>query len=551
VGGRFTPLANESDLPSPNVLVGMRSKPLLMVLASLAVIAVFFFLNSIGWPGLHWDAAFFAPVVTNVASGKGWIFDGYLAFLFLHGNNIYDFHGVLQPLIYGGLFRASSMASLLAWMSIINAATYIAYAVLFFLILKRNRRISFWKPLVFAVVPGVIVLGLQGRPEQLLPLLFSLPLLGAELGASSAVVFLLLPIISALACLTSPLPGLVYGVFCFVIMMAKGFSPAASRRSAYAFGIGALVALLMAMAAFQIFVPFGLVHWIQNIAFAGKSALNELPKTLNFRAGRWGYTLPSPATNLMVVSASLLFLLELLVRRKVLSFLVLASVLYWSSATMGDYGYVTFVPLVLAFMLDADLVSRFTLSSVLKPRFLSRAALAISFLYLYIFGLYSFIGIGHFTSSSTYPQAASFLRRAGVVAEHPGRLHSPADVIGYPEVMAPSLVLLSDPHSSLTTAEADSGDQAVAGFIKKRSGPQKSGWLLRYESMTGKRIRYYLHPQQYPFLPKDLPATVNLDDQKFDLLDNAWKDRFSFFERLPMPRSFPSSYRLAIYQRRS
>lgn len=530
----------------------MRGSALLLLVASFAVLAVFFFFNFFGWPGLHWDAAFFAPVITNIASGKGWVFNGYLTFLFLHENNSYDFHGVLQPLLYGGLFRASSMASLLAWMSIVNAATYLVYASVYFLILKRNRRTSLWKALVLAVVPGVIVLGLQGRPEQLLPLLFALPLLVAELGASSKVVFFLLPIVSALACLTSPLPGLVYGVSCLVILLTNGFSPAsaASKKNAYAFWSGAITALLLSLIAFKLFVPFDLIHWIKGVAFSGKSALNELPKTLNFRAGRWGYTLPSPATNLIVVFAALASLLELLLRKRVVSFLILASVLYWSSRTMGDYGYVCFVPLVLAFVLDGDLVSGWALSSVLKPRFLSRASLVVAFLYLYILGLYVSVAIGHVRSASTYPQALSFLTRAGVLDQRPGQACSPAEAIGYPEVMAPSLVLFANAHSCLTTAEADSGDLPVGGFIKKGSGPQRPGWLKRYEAMTGQEIRYYLHPQQYPYLPGDLPATVNLDDQKFDLIDNTWKENYSLFERLPMPRSFPASYRLAIYQRR-
>lgn len=528
----------------------MRSRPVLLLLASLAVVAVFFFFNVIGWPGLHWDAAFFAPVITNIASGKGWIFDGYLTFLFLHGNNSYDFHGVLQPLLYGGLFRASSMASLLSWMSVVNAATYLIYAAIYFLVLKRNRRTRLWKALLFAVVPGVIVLGLQGRPEQLLPLLFAVPLLISELGAPSKVVFFLLPLVSALACLTSPLPGLVYGTFCLVMLLANGFSTGASKRDAYAFLIGAITAFLLSLFAFRFFIPFDLVSWVKGVAFSGKSALNELPKTLNFRAGRWGYSLPSPAANFIVVFAALASLLELLIRKKLLSFLILASVLYWSSRTMGDYGYVCFVPLVLAFALDGDRVSRLTLSSVLKPRFLSRASLFVAVLYLYVIGLYFSIAIGHVHAASTYPQAVSFLKRAGILDQRPGQSCSPADVIGYPEVMAPSLVLFSNGPSCLTTAEADSGDQPVGGFIKKGSGPQRPGWLKNYESMTGHRIRYYLHPQQYPYLPGDLPETVNLDDQKFDLIDNIWKEEYTFFERLPMPRSFPASYRLAIYQRR-
>lgn len=530
----------------------MKSKHFLLLIASLLVIATFFFFNFIGWPGLHWDAAFFAPVAINIASGKGWIFDdGYLAFFFLHGNNVYDFHGVLQPLIYGGLLRASSMKALLVWMSLFNAATYIAYAVVFFLILKRNRRPSLWRSLLLAVVPGVISLGLQGRPEQLLPLLFSIPLLCGELGASAELVSFSLPIISALACMLSPLPGFVYGVFCFAIMLAKNSSVVASIRSARAFWIGMGVALIFSIAIFKLFIPFDLIHWIKDIAFSGRSALNELPKTLNFRAGRWGYTLPSPATNLIVVTAALLYLLELLLRKKLLSFLILFSSLWWSSATMGDYGYVAYVPLVLAFMIDGDLMSKFAITSLIKPRFIFRASLAIAFLYLYVFGLYSSIAIAHANSSSTLLHGASFLKKTGVLGVAPGPIQQSADdVIGYSEVMAPSLVVFSDTQSSFVTAQADSGDRSAAGFNKKGSGPQKTGWLRRYESMTGKKIRYYLHPQQYPFLPGDLPATVNLDEQKFDLVANSWRKEYSFFEKLPMPRSFPSSYRLAIYKRR-
>lgn len=529
----------------------MRFKLCLALIAFLLVVAVFFFFNFIGWPGLHWDAAFFAPVAINIASGKGWTFDdGYLAFLFLHENNVYDFHGVLQPLIYGGLLRASSMQALLAWMSIFNAATYIIYAVIFFLILKRNKRQSLWMSLLLAVVPGVIVLGLQGRPEQLLPLLFSIPLLCSELGASSQIISFLLPLVSAFACMVSPLPGFVYGVFCLVIMLARRSSVIASMRSAYPFWIGSGVAIVISIAIFRLFIPFDIIHWIKGIAFAGGSALNELPKTLNFRAGRWGYTLPSPATNFIVVTAALVYLFELLLRKKVLSFLILASALYWSSATMGDYGYVCFVPLVTAFMIDGNLMSKLAITSAIKTSFFFRAPLVIAFLYLYIFGLYSSIAIVHANGASSFLQGASFLKSAGVLGEAKRPFQSADDVIGYPEVMAPSLIVYSIPNSSFATAEADSGDQPAAGLIKKGSGPKRPGWLRRYESMTGKKIRYYLHPQQYPFLPKDLPATVNLDEQKFDLVANSWREKFSFFEKLPMPRSFPSAYRLAIYKRR-
>jgi hypothetical protein len=134
------------------------------------------------WPGLHLDASFFAPVILSVARGKGWFYNGYPYFMVFNGDQVYDFHGILHVIIYGVLLRCMRWDSLFVSLAFLNILTCILYFFLYLGSLRRSGIASTLLASFFSVVPAVLCLGLQGRPEQLGPLIIAIPFFLRELG---------------------------------------------------------------------------------------------------------------------------------------------------------------------------------------------------------------------------------------------------------------------------------------------------------------------------------------------------------------------------------
>ena len=76
------------------------------------------------------------------------------------------------------------------------------------------------------------------------------------------------------------------------------------------------------------------------------TAYLELAKTFNFRAGRWGYTVAAPASNSIYVIFVAAWLCSLFSRKKWLALAIMAIPLFHSFLFFGDYGYASFVPLI-------------------------------------------------------------------------------------------------------------------------------------------------------------------------------------------------------------
>jgi hypothetical protein len=84
------------------------------------------------WPGLHWDAAFFAPPVINVGAHQQWSFGGYTPFLLGRQSPIYNFHGFLHVILFAKLFAVKTWSGYYCWIGVINAFTVLVYAYLFY-----------------------------------------------------------------------------------------------------------------------------------------------------------------------------------------------------------------------------------------------------------------------------------------------------------------------------------------------------------------------------------------------------------------------------------
>jgi hypothetical protein len=82
------------------------SGTVLTALPLLIIASIFVWLGYLEWPGMHWDANFFAPPVVNVANGRGWHFGGYAPFYFLKLGDAYTFHGFLHIILYGVILKA-------------------------------------------------------------------------------------------------------------------------------------------------------------------------------------------------------------------------------------------------------------------------------------------------------------------------------------------------------------------------------------------------------------------------------------------------------------
>jgi hypothetical protein len=515
----------------------------------VAISLLLLFFGVTGWPGLHWDASFFAPVVTNIANGKGWTFGGYSYFLIYRGNNIYDFHGIIQPLLYGSLLKAATCGSLILWMSVVNVVTFLAYCLAFELTLSRNSSVAFYFPVLLAIIPAVICLGLQGRPEQLLPLIILIPFLLKYYITKDDLYVISYPFMTLLAAGTSPLPGAIYGYAVLVSLVAKDYRASSLRRVVAYFAIGSAIALIFFLLLFHFFVPFSPLEWIGNTgATGGETAYVEIPKTFNFRAGRWGYTFPAPACNLIYVLFIIAWLCQLVTRRKWMALLMLAIPLYPSLTFLGDYGYAPFVPLIICILIEFGKADFFQIPEAAIHTWTRRACLAMSLVYVYVLILYSLIALDNYRLSADLPGLKSYV---AMIASKSSNLDQ-SSLVAYSDVITPSLVALSDFNLDpiTLTPRSVNSEPLGAGFSPASVASKEIGWMKQIEGILKKDINYYFIQQKYPYVASDLPSSISFEDDSFDLISSSWKSWNPLLYRLPMPKSTPARYAVAIYKRR-
>ena len=143
-------------------------KKISLIAASTIAACLFVYLGLIQFPGMHADTDLFFPITINVASGRGWVVNGYTPMLLmLGGKNFYAGHGFLFPYIVGKLFGAASGKAVYLGSALINACSVYIYTFTAYYLSHRRSNITVIYAVWLGICAGVIGIAVQGRPEQL------------------------------------------------------------------------------------------------------------------------------------------------------------------------------------------------------------------------------------------------------------------------------------------------------------------------------------------------------------------------------------------------
>ena len=318
----------------------------------LAVIISLIWFGWIEWPGLHWDADYFSSALMNVAQNNSWTFDSYSPFLINRSTNVYDSHGVFHIWFYAKLLQVNDWKSLTISMALVNSVTYILWAYLYNSCLRKHSVNSPWlKANLLAIVPELICLGLQGRPEQLAPLLLGLPFVGKQFGWGANQRRFSVGVVLGCLFLLSPLVGLIACLSYMVWVVSN-------RRESIKLSINLIIVfILMIIVSFfgiHLFTPVEFVPWVQNLRSGGTSVPFSwlIP---NRNAWVWGTTLVAPFWSVIIFTLLFIVMIRIVFRRQwMLCFGSILSI-SWIIQRALDYSYIPFLPLIMLLWLDEKL----------------------------------------------------------------------------------------------------------------------------------------------------------------------------------------------------
>lgn len=497
-----------------------------MILLALCLGMVFMKLSE--WPGLNIDAALFTSPALSLANDEGWKFHGYLYRLTKVLDGTYSSHSILYPLVFGLIFRASTYEAILFWSAAINSFLFLAYFFAPFLILKQG--ISWWKffwSLLLGITAGVIGLFLQGRPEQLVPVILLVPLLIARDGlVSRPNGFLILSgVHSATATmlgLLSPLTAVVYvaAVMGWTCISLQSFP---QRPTLIRMIIVAMATALGILLVVFSFCDFSLTGWLLNTFKYGSSDPNSklLGRLTNFFA--LNISLDLPMWNVPVMLSFLLMLAILFKRRQYLVLVLVALCFSLVIRSAQSYVYVGFVPGIL-------LCASFSIIPEVRQGVLARSASIGARLYASSYGLvfarHVILFLIYSSNGLSFSDARSQLRMLT------NDLLPDSEVIAYFWMRRPSFVVMNDQSKSWVTAEMSIYD-----------GNEQT--LALYEKQSGKTVKYFVYPQlghiQTP------PKMFQNGTKRYRLVYNGWTNKRAEVAGFRLGGELPG-YNFALYK---
>jgi hypothetical protein len=496
------------------------------------MIGFLLFFGQLQWPGLHWDAALFATPVLRVASEGEWKFGSYTEWLITKPSRLYDFHGFLHVILFGGLLKAASWKAQFFWISLFNVITVLAYVFLFDRALRRNGVQSFFLAVFFSFVPAVMLLGIQGRPEHLQLLLVAIPLLFWEITANGKLALRASYVIAGLMFIASPLSGLAYGV---LILLALLVQSQGSRRPLPIIReilVLFLVASLTATLTAEIFTPMSIFSWLKSMLGEAVGVKDFEGKLSQFYELRLGLSMIVPFWNLLVVFCVFIAFVFLLERRQFFAVGIGVLAFLYFNKKMADYGYICFLPALLVLAVDWSRVSRGQLLIGLRYRWILAIVAFVASAYAIVFVQYALFSLA--LQSDHHNLDVSRSRLDGLVGEY--RSNSSHIAVGYPAVRTPSFVVLGD-----------GGDRFIdLPFKLYPEGPHP--WIKDYESSTGNRVKFYVLPLPPQYGVKDAPASIFVGNRRFNriFLDRPLSEN-SFTRFVKLDR-LANAYHMAVFR---
>lgn len=498
---------------------------LIFAILSLLVAMRFVFFGLKGWPGLHWDASLYATPVINVAKGLGWKFGNYAPLLVSHPDLNYDFHGFLHVFFFGQILKSADWASFFFYCGLTNAVTFLVWAWIFYTTFEGKSPIKrVFAALFFGLIAGGVALGTQGRPEHLVVLLSSIPVISYKILKKGTGFNLSLAMITGIFFCFSPTSGVIMGA---VLILWLGLND--EDKSALL-----LLYKIAVYGCISVGVIFFLRSAIGETSFADwllASRGHAKASQCAFKASYWwGASLDAPFWEIFLWMTYFLIFAELTLRKAFTSlFLCSVMAIYlYLGPTLVDYGYVVFYPLICLFLLRFDLkLYRYCNGLISRKRIsIILAIMAIAYTGFFcrkclLFELYQYQGVKFESTRDEVLQIIGNEKKiGGAVAFHSNAM--------------PSLISV--------------GEVGVDYIAFMPTKTKDEGWnyvLSKYEDLYGRRVNYLICPQAYRGVPHE---NLYLGNRKFVLVKDGWRrDRPKFFF-VPLGGPWPG-YQYALYKR--
>ena len=532
------------DMDRGNV-VQLFSRRWLGIAMILVVVSFLILFGHLEWPGLHVDSPMYSTAAINLARGFGWHYGGYTDRLLWKPDGLYDHHGVLQALLYGFGFKTTHWWRYNAANTLINVGTYLLATFLLARILRRGLGAP-CLPLaaVAALVPTMLQLGVQGRPEHLLTPLLLIPCLVYELSGSVKRCFWATIPTTALILLTSPVVGLMSMALVTIILLAS-----LPLRKALMKGLLLLAgSLFVAATILQMATPFNLIQWARNMSEASKTWVLSFRLEGNlaaFKSNIFGGSFPSLFWNWTIFFIILVAIATLIEKRRFLSLALLMATGYYLVDRTSDYNYIAFIPLAWFVFCDFNISQRFALLNQLSMKDHRLIIVSVSLLYTAWFMVYALVASEIALSGSDARHARSLLKEQ--ISESVAKGEKQA--ISFDYMHMPSFVVLGTPFE-------EQGIEFVDSFAKE-SEQCSAGEMADFEKKFKVNFAYYIHPQHANLVSVDnkkanpMPAKLCVGGKRFFLeggVNNA-ADSGTLLSRL-LPGRLKHFYSYALYKSR-
>lgn len=496
----------------------------------------------IGWPGMHWDSAAYAAPILNVASGKGWLSNpfhyglGEAETIWLTiKNRPYNTHGMLHVIIYGKFLGITTYERLFIWMGFINATTFASFALLMKRVMNGVSRLHLPSSLLIGLMAGVICLNIQGRQEQLIPLMLSIYLWFATFNNRKNHLLVSGAIITGIVFTTSPLPGVLCGlIFLICSSLLDKDSPWRFWGRMVIFGILAIATSGIIM---YTFTPYGLAEWLQRTADIEGVAYDFSKYLFGFDLIK-GNSTYSPLWNIMAISLAATCIGVLAVKKKLVTLALTAAILIRIMPKANDYTYMVFFPIVPWLLLIGNqrLIIPTPYQGLFKliRGYLTQLTYLVAALYgvSYLTALY--FAVSYSAKQTTFHTANQRLKRSLKREELESQI-----TFAYPALSNPAFVAFAK----------DGSKQFVATTYPGLTPTTELHPVERMENSLNNKIEYFILPQG-KLRDTINPDIVYLGSLRFKLVKSEGVEKVA--ETLPILKPFRlywPDYSYALYKR--
>jgi hypothetical protein len=359
--------------------------------------------------------------------------------------------------------------------------------------------------LLFALRTALISLNVQGRPEQLIPLVLAAPVGCLVYRAPRKVCLIASAVATGIILTASPLPGLLSGAV-FIIALAIHEGDLCWRHWLRVC-VFVVIAIAVSALIINVFSPFSFLEWIRQLTTRQENTMDMMTYLLSPRSAR-GFTSYSPLWNIAAIALLSLTSLILSLKRHLLTLALVWLVFAMVIPKTNDQGYTVFFPALFLLIHEARQISLPAMPQQLNA-WLQRscAMLAISAGVFYAVGYTRILqrGIAYTLDGMTLPQARQKLELRLRQESRSGKA-----TIGYPTYTNPSFVAFAEP-----------GILSLIGTTTPSMQPTASEHPLETSAKNnGVQIEYYIFPQGTA-QPGSMPASeIYLGRQRYKLIDN-------------------------------